>query len=1092
MAPEPGIITKVVRIIGALLTGVNVEKMEHDDKTDYNSYTNLFKDLADIQSFRLTALSTMSYLHMELVNNFAQMSNGVQKYATSLAGGISLVQKILSTSLSAVAEIDTTTLNPNEKTLLTIVLNKLKRNDPQKPSVGAIVKIKTEVESRDVLMQDLIDGIKFELADLPDSNVIEEEELEKLINYVDVAVTLTDKLSALSIECDKLHGNFANSVDKIKHFIADAEQNAIRYNLSQNEMDDLIHLTRYFNVETIADNNKTGVTTYLLSSNIVKKQIDLFNVCHRTLDKNGSNENTASSYNTLFSTRGSLERVKSDLNKNYGLNEYKIEFFDGVISLPDYNEVIIARVQSVIEPSNNKNTPLSLSTILGRLNTTYDGDKTNMEMQNAYKFYLNMYQYNLLGMNFAKFYIGHYFKLEDFKQYFEVSVDQIIKINKHKEKQNEISNSSHKFEEHFNKLDKRYNKYLNDNTMVLKDYTIVRGDSSPINELLLKKQLRIQSSEWQTRNVRTHEWIIKTLDIVHLLEKIKDNDIPAMRMVLHVEALFDYIEMFYSSEKLPEQFMELRASLQRMYEANYDNLRNQQLSDVSKNLEVLVKFIQSENDGILIKILNAISELFSMKKSKGDLTQKIKSGMSMLEELWVDVFEELNKTLNDYDDDVKICQQYTDIVRNNGVQLKVMKKLPKFNLDLESWSKSQLDAGNSLKADQVDDGIAKLIETYWCEFADLSKTQSDAFESICKIEFMQKAIAKYLANNDLGVSNHSQKDFKEILIFRQLLSDGNLSGLVAQNKERQELLLKFLKFNERKVEFNKLVLYKLSIDQFCLEEFNEDVFAYLDGNGGAFGAEFSDKVRNRLNDYGCAEVTYDNLCKTFAIEKICTEFQSAQHETNDDFILLYKTLHDKYDSKIPEVTFKTHKLNLTIIKNEFKDEIKKFNIVIDHNASKDIVLQCLTYRANGEAYNEERHGKYVEKYNNIDIMLYSKSYSALNIRFQIIGFMEKGAIFQAVKVFKENVGKGLITEDIEIQCGDIRYAFTKNGLIINLLQNLSEDATITKLSIGLGYESFTDKNVSAKLTNSWWLQLASKGKDSVTLFVNNVNSMSRV
>ncbi len=480
---QPDVLTKAFRVIGALITGVTVDKLDFKNEKDNETKNciKMFNALIEIQTSRLKSLSTMSYLHTELVNNFSQMFNGIQNYAKPIADSISLIEKLLQKYLSKPnTNVATDKFTPDEKTILLKALSKLTKNKYGDNLPDNMVAIN---DKECVNVARLIDAIKSDLNMQANAqNAKDKEHLSNLLDYVNNTVTMCQQVK----ELEKL-----------------TDVKDINYKIKQEDIESLKYLANYFN----GGNNKVEkeVRTYSLSSNICSKLIDLFNLSLKTLDKNGNDKNLSSQYSSLFSNRSHLEKLANELKRD-GLKDYNIKFFDDVSNVSDHSVNIINKVDAVMKSKPN----LDIDGVLKELNELNKGNSKNQDLQNKYKYYINAHQYNLLGNKLANFYVKHYFHIENFQKYFDSTIGSIVEINKNAQKEKEISNYTDIFQDKFGNAYTQYQKYSKDSTVVLDHYATMQNSTTPIYELLCKKELHSLNPEWQNRNVSSHEWLIKT------------------------------------------------------------------------------------------------------------------------------------------------------------------------------------------------------------------------------------------------------------------------------------------------------------------------------------------------------------------------------------------------------------------------------------------------------------------------------------------------------------------------------------------------------------------------------------------------------
>ncbi len=238
------------------------------------------------------------------------------------------------------------------------------------------------------------------------------------------------------------------------------------------------------------------------------------------------------------------------------------------------------------------------------------------------------------------------------------------------------------------------------------------------------------------------------------MKKIENNDVPSLRMVMHIEAIFDYLKVFSAKDKLPSDMDTICKSLQKLYINNVDNLDAKEIEKVFKDLDSI---IQNNNNTLLKKIIGSIKSLFTKASTKDELMTKINAGIKEMSGLWKDIFGELDKMFKEYSDDIKVCNRYSGVIGNDMDKVSMLKEsLSKFTGELNKWCEEELQKNDKIDNEDIYNKISKLIETNLIEFCTLLKKDPEKFKEICGISFLSNAIVKYLNKNNLNENSSYQ------------------------------------------------------------------------------------------------------------------------------------------------------------------------------------------------------------------------------------------------------------------------------------------------------------------------------------------------
>lgn len=620
-------IQKLIRIVGCIVLGVNIEEysLNNKDKKLHLYYKTILQDLHKLHADKLNSLNTIFYLHLQLNNNFNYFYNSTAQNAPRIANTISIIHKLLKNHL----------LN-NEIDFSEEEIHILK-------SLGLYSKIsKLAIDEIIGIIKDkyLEDKTKI-------FNVIPDD--SSLIDYIQDTSTMIERINKIEIECIKINDSFSDKLVIISNYINSLKDQKTKIEkIGIDKLNDLKYLALYFNNENtkIKDN---GIFTLTLSSSIINKQIELFNLCFESINKLESDRSISNDYSSLFSNKILLEKVKNELQENC-LNGYQFELFENITEPNKEDEYLKNAIINIC--NNNPDT---------NLNNLFEIIRKSYTNEILIKYYLNLYSYNKLATKLSTFYISHYFKLNDIKNLYNSALDAIINIKKDKVKIYPISTANDDFIEKFYEAYKKYQNYLIKSTEIFNKFIL-----APTSDQFKKYNFKSLNNEWRTRNIVSHEWLIKTFDIVEILDRIKDNDIPEIRIKLHIEALFEYIKMFHSNIFHSTNLTFLKNNLQKIF-SDYPNDTQKNLKDIQNQLEYLINQIKENSEtSLLSEFIKFIKNIFANKLSKGEIQLNIKSQLEYLNnQIWPSIFNNINKIIKEYDEDLKNLDDFLKTPQKN-------------------------------------------------------------------------------------------------------------------------------------------------------------------------------------------------------------------------------------------------------------------------------------------------------------------------------------------------------------------------------------------------------------------------------------------
>ncbi len=635
---EASAIQKLTQIVGCFVLGVNIEEfsLNNKDKKLQLYYKTILQDLYRLHSDKLNSLNTIFYLHLQLNNNFNFFYNSTAQNAPRIANTISIIHKLLKNHLQN---------------------NKINLLDFSEEEINIIKSLGLYSKISKIAIDEIIGIIKDRFENNEENDDVEDKTKtfnlisndSSLINYIEDTSTMIQRINQIKIECLKINDSFSNKLLIISNYINSLNDQKTKIEkMNIDKLEDLKHLALYFNNE----NNKikeNGIFTLTLSSSIINKQIELFNLCFESINKLDSDKTISYDYSSLFSNKDLLEKVKNELQENC-LNGYKFELFDNIAEPNKEDEFLKNTIINIC--NNNPNTSL---------NNLFEIIKKSHTNEMLIKYYLNLFSYNKLATKLSTFYISHYFKLNDIKNLYNKALDAIINIKKIEVKIYPISTTRDNFVEKFHEAHKKYQNYLIKSTEIYNKF-ILASTNTPLK----KHNLKILNNEWQTRNIVSHEWLIKTFDIIEILDKIKDNDIPEIRIKLHIEALFEYIKMFYPNIFHNTNLSFLKNNLLKMF-SDYPNGTQKNLKDTQSQLDNLINQIKENPEPSLWEaFINFIKSIFNQETSKKEIQLNIKSQLEYLNnKIWPSIFNNINKIIQEYEEDLKTLDNFLKTPKTN-------------------------------------------------------------------------------------------------------------------------------------------------------------------------------------------------------------------------------------------------------------------------------------------------------------------------------------------------------------------------------------------------------------------------------------------
>lgn len=627
---EASAIQKLTQIVGCFVLGVNIKEysLNNKDKKLQLYYKTILQDLYRLHADKLNSLNTIFYLHLQLNNNFNFFYNSTAQNAPRIANTISIIHKLLRNHLQN---------------------NEINLSDFSEEEINIIKSLGLYSIISKITIDEIIGIIKDRyLEDKAKTfNLISND--SSLINYIKDTSTMIQRINQIKIECLKINDSFSDKLLIINNYINSLNDQKTKIEkINIDKLEDLKHLALYFNNENnkIKDN---GIFTLTLSSSIINKQIELFNLCFESINKLDSYKNISYDYSSLFSNKTLLEKAKNELQENC-LNGYQFELFDNIPE-PDKEDEFL---KNAIINICNKNPNASL-------NNLFEIIKKAHKNEMLIKYYLNLYSYNKLATKLSTFYISHYFKLNDIKNLYNKALDTIINIKKIEIKIYPISITRDNFVEKFHEAHKKYQNYLIKSTEIYNKF-ILASTNTPFK----KYNLKILNNEWQTRNIVSHEWLIKTFDIIEILDRIKDNDIPEIRIKLHIEALFEYIKMFYPNIFHNTNLTFLKINLQKIF-SDYPNDTQKNLKDIQSQLDNLINQLKENPEPSLWEaFINFIKNIFTQEPSKGEIQLNIKSQLEYLNnKIWPSIFNNIDKVIQEYEEDLKTLDNFLKTPKTN-------------------------------------------------------------------------------------------------------------------------------------------------------------------------------------------------------------------------------------------------------------------------------------------------------------------------------------------------------------------------------------------------------------------------------------------